>query len=67
MDPAGGDFLAYRQDGALWTYDIDTDAWTDTGATLPPDLELAVPIADYGVVLFMSGRNNEVVVYKHAG
>lgn len=66
-DPVSGDLLAYGQGGDLFTYDFASDAWSDTNVVLPADVELAVPVPDYGVVLLIDGRNELTYVYKHAG
>ena len=66
-DPQGGDFLAIAPNGDTFGFDLDTNTWSDTGVVLPQNLEFAVPIPDYGVVLLVNGRGNEVVVYNHGG
>ncbi len=66
VDPTQGNVLAYAPNGDLFALDSGHDrGWFETRTTLPAGLELAVTIPDYGVVMFVDGRDQRVVVYRH--
>jgi hypothetical protein len=78
VDPVSGLFLAWdgATNGTAWQYNPMTDVWTQTGISSPifPGPEggvtetVAVPIADYGVIMFVqagSAAGGSVYLYKH--
>jgi hypothetical protein len=79
VDPASGKFLAWIGSGTGYQYDPQTDTWSATGISAPvfPGPEglvtetVAIPIPDYGVVMFVqssssAGGRASVYLYKHA-
>jgi hypothetical protein len=67
VDPRGGRYLAYASEQGLWEYDVPTDAWGRVDVEIPDNLQVAIPVPSYGVVLFLGRGPEEVWVYKHAG
>jgi hypothetical protein len=77
-DPVSGLILVWdgATNGTAWQYNPVTDTWTQTGISSPifPGPEggvtetAAVPIADYGVIMFVqsgSSAGGAVYLYKH--
>jgi hypothetical protein len=63
-DPISGRFLAYAPAGVLYEYDAVSDTWTQVSDTVPADLQIAIPVSTYGVVLFLT-REPSMWVYRH--
>jgi hypothetical protein len=64
VDPISGRFLAYAPVGDLFEYDAGTDQWTQITDAAPPDLQIAIPVTTYGVVLFVS-IEPAMFAYRH--
>lgn len=64
VDPISGRFLAVSQGGDVYDYDAGSDAWNAAG-NAPENLQIAIPVTTYGVVLFVS-RDPAMYVYRHA-
>jgi len=64
-DPATGKYLAMSLVGDLYEYDLGSDSWTSLGTKVPPDLNVAIPISSYGVVMLVSANPPKVYLYKH--
>ncbi|MEZ4221845.1 MAG: hypothetical protein R3B13_13010 [Polyangiaceae bacterium] len=62
-DPASGKYLAVSMGGDLFEYDVPTDKWSANAKKLPQDLQIAIPISSYGVVMFLT--TSKVYLYKH--
>lgn len=67
VDPATGHYLAYATGGQLHQYDVGANTWSAVGVTAPTNLDLAVPITNYGVVLFIGQGPEAIYLYKHGG
>ncbi|MCA9617916.1 MAG: hypothetical protein KC731_02775 [Myxococcales bacterium] len=67
VDPAGGDYLAYARNGEMWRYDVGTDSWSALSVSAPTDLNVAIPISSYNVVMFLQQAPAKVWLYKHSG
>jgi len=73
VDPVSGDILLVGRDQTAWNYRPSTDDWVpwDDVPIFTPQwnnkisFTLAVPIADYGVTMYLS-RVHGVYLYKHA-
>jgi len=74
LDPVSGHFLVCYDDGAFYDFDAVNDTWSILPG-LPSDLcnsiacntgVIAAPIANYGVVMFVSYDPARVYLYKHA-
>jgi hypothetical protein len=64
VDPISGRFLAVSQGGDVYDYDAGSDAWNAAGEA-PENLQIAIPVTTYGVVLFVS-LEPAMYVYRHA-
>jgi N-acetylneuraminic acid mutarotase len=50
--------------GDVFEYDAGTDQWTQMKVTAPENLQIAIPVSTYGVVLFLS-LEPAMYVYRH--
>ncbi len=64
VDPISGRFLAYAPVGDLFEYDAGTNAWSQITDAAPPDLQIAIPVTTYAVVLFVS-IEPAMFAYRH--
>ena len=64
-DPASGKYLAVAPNGDMFEYDVPGDSWSPLSTQAPADLQVAIPVSSYGVVLFLSANPAKVYVYKH--
>ncbi|HWB74632.1 MAG TPA: hypothetical protein VG755_06745 [Nannocystaceae bacterium] len=64
VDPISGRFIAVSPSGDVYDYDAGSDAWAATGSA-PENLQIAIPVTTYGVVLFVS-LEPAMYVYRHA-
>lgn len=64
VDPISGRFLAVSLGGDLYDYDAGADTWNAAGDA-PENLQIAIPVPTYGVVLFVS-LEPAMYVYRHA-
>jgi hypothetical protein len=63
-DPISGRFLAYAPIGDLFEYDAESDEWTQLSDQAPENLQIAIPVSTYGVILFLS-TEPQMYVYRH--
>jgi hypothetical protein len=64
-DPATGKFLTTATNGDMFEYDYVANAWNQLSQKAPTQLEAAIPVSSYGVVLFLSAKPAKVYAYKH--
>jgi hypothetical protein len=64
-DPATGKYLAVAPNGDMFEYDVPGNAWSALSQKAPTDLQIAIPVSSYGVMLFISANPPKVYVYKH--
>jgi hypothetical protein len=65
VDPAGGKYLAIAPNGDMFEYDVPGNQWSPLTTKAPQNLQVAIPVTSYGVVLFLSAAPAKVYVYKH--
>lgn len=75
VDPVSGMYLVFGSDRSFWEFDVVQDRWrklqtsvpvfTDTSKDNPVQGTIASPIADHGVVIFVSYFARKVYLYKH--
>lgn len=63
-DPISGRFIAIAPAGDVFEYDAGTDQWTQMGYSAPENLQIAIPVSTYGVVLYVS-LEPAMYVYRH--
>jgi hypothetical protein len=64
VDPISGRWIAVSPSGDVYDYDADADAWSQVDATAPNNLQIAIPVTTYGVILFLS-LEPQMYVYRH--
>lgn len=67
MDPASGKYLVVGKDSSFWEYDVKLDEWRKLTSSPPVTVEgtMATPIANHGVVIFVSYHESKIYLYKH--
>lgn len=66
-DPVGGDYLAYAMSGALYSYDVALDRWSQVDTRLPAGVRVAAVISSYAVIMLIDRENRHIWLYKHGG
>lgn len=75
VDPVSGKYLVFGRDRSFWEYNVMAEKWTklatpvpffnETSRDNPVQGTIATPVADYGVIFFLSYYVGKVYLYKH--